>query len=316
MANRKIIIDCDPGIDDAVALTMALFDPRLEVVAVTAVEGNVDAEGTSRNVQAIIEQLDPPRMPRIGVASPSDNSRVSYAYHIHGKDGLGNAGFAVSELMRQHPAEKLICDEVKGAPGEITIICLGPLTNVARALVRDPQLATQLGRLVIMGGSVNGIGNATRCAEFNFYSDPDAAREVVRSPATKTIIPLDVTSQVTWSLGLADQLPSESSRAGRFLRKILPHLYRTYRHELGLEMIHLHDAVAIAATLHPELFVTRELEGDVETQGDLTRGMSIFDRRPTAVTRSDLEVALECDTAAVADCIVRGLAEAGRQTES
>ncbi|HZL91420.1 MAG TPA: nucleoside hydrolase [Pirellulaceae bacterium] len=311
---RKVIIDCDPGIDDAVALTMALFDSRLEVAAVTAVAGNVDADQATRNVQAIIEQLDPPRMPRIGSASSSENSRAPFAYQIHGKDGLGNAGLAVSELVRQHPSEKLICDEVKAAPGEVTIICLGPLTNVARALQRDPNLPAQLGRLVIMGGSVNGIGNATRCAEFNFYSDPEAAREVIRSSATKTIIPLDVTSQVAWSLGLSDQLPPETSRAGALLRKILPHLFRTYRHELGLETIHLHDAVAIAATVHPELFTSRELEGDVETLGELTRGMTIFDRRPTAMSRSDLEVALECDAAAVTDCIVRCLAEAGRLT--
>jgi purine nucleosidase len=312
--HRKVIIDCDPGIDDAVALTMALFDTRLEVVAVTAVEGNVEADQASRNVQAIIEQLDPPRMPRIGVASPGENSQSPFAYHIHGKDGLGNTGLAVSELVRQHPAEKLICDEVKAAPGEVTIICLGPLTNVARALARDPHLPSQLGRLVIMGGSVNGIGNATQCSEFNFFTDPESAREVIRSQATKTIIPLDVTSQVTWSLGLSEQLPPETTRAGALLRKILPYLFRSYRHELGLEMIHLHDAVAIAAAIHPELFVTRELEGDVETQGELTRGMSIFDRRPTALSRSDLEVALECDSAAIADAIVRGLAEAGRLT--
>src|SRR5262245_66671404 len=115
---RKVIIDCDPGIDDAVALTMALFDPRLEVVAVTAVSGNVDADQASRNVQAIIEQLDPPRMPRIGVASASENSRAPFAYRIHAKDGLGNAGLAVSELVRQHPSEKLICDEVKARSEE------------------------------------------------------------------------------------------------------------------------------------------------------------------------------------------------------
>lgn len=310
---RKVIIDCDPGIDDAVALTMALFDPRLEILAVTAVEGNVSAEHATRNVQAIIEQLDPPRMPRIGAATNSVFSKT-FAYHIHGQDGLGNAGFAVSELARQHPSEKLICDEVKSAPGEVTLICLGPLTNLARVLVRDPAMATQLGRLVIMGGSVGGIGNVTQCAEFNMHFDPLSARQVFSSNATKTIVPLDATGQVSWSLSLLEQLPPETSRAGAFLRRIVPHLFRTYRLDLGMEMIHLHDAVALVAALHPELFTTRELTGDVETQGELTRGMTIFDRRPTSPSRSDLEVALECDAAAVTDCIVRGLAEAGKQT--
>src|SRR3954469_22030474 len=158
---RKIIIDCDPGIDDAVALAMALFDPRLEVVAVTAVAGNVSAERATLNVQALIEQLDPPRYPRMGTATPAENAPSVDSRHIHGDDGLGTAGLQVSRLARQHPSEKLICDEVRAAPGEVTILCLGPLTNIARALSRDPAIAAQMGRLVILGGAVNCIGNIT-----------------------------------------------------------------------------------------------------------------------------------------------------------
>ena len=309
---RKVIIDCDPGIDDAIALTMALFDPRLEVLAVTAVAGNVSAEQATRNVQAIIEQLDPPRYPRLGAASEGlamvDNRQ------IYGEDGLGNAGFVSSQLARQHPAEKLICDEVRAAPGEVTLVCLGPLTNIAAALAREPQLISMLGRLVIMGGSVNGVGNVTASAEYNIYFDPHSARQVFRSPTTKTLIPLDVTTQVTWSLDLLDQLPAESTRAGNLLRKTLPFLFRTYRREMGLEGIHLHDAVAMAAVVHPELFTTRDLSGDVETAGELTLGATIFDRRSIAHNRGDMEVALEVDAAGVSDCVVRALLDAGRQT--
>src|SRR5687767_7272834 len=168
---RKVIIDCDPGIDDAVALTMALFDPRLEVVAVTAVAGNVPAERATLNVQAIVERLDPPRYPRLGAATPAEDVPYIDARHLHGPDGLGGAGLAVSQLARQHPSEKLICDEVHAAPGDITLVCLGPLTNVARALARDSELADNIGRVIIMGGSVKGIGNVTPCAEFNIYAD-------------------------------------------------------------------------------------------------------------------------------------------------
>jgi len=233
---------------------------------------------------------------------------------LFGEDGLGNAGLVSSQLARQHPAEKIISDEVRSAPGDVTLICLGPLTNLAAAITREPQLISMLGRLVIMGGSVNGIGNVTSCAEFNIYYDPHAARQVFRSPTTKTLIPLDVTTQVTWSLDLLDQLPPETSRAGNLLRKTLPYLYRSYRRDLGLEGIHLHDAVAIVAALHPELFTTREMSGDVETAGELTLGATVFDRRSTAHVRGDMEVALEIDAAAVSDCIVRALQDAGRQT--
>jgi purine nucleosidase len=311
---RKLIIDCDPGIDDAVALTMALFDPRLEVVAVTAVAGNVSAEQATINVQAVVEQLDPPRYPRLGAAAAPDSEPYIDARHLHGPDGLGGAGLVVSQLARQHPSEKIICDEIRAAPGEVTLLCLGPLTNVARALARDSELLSLVGRVVIMGGSVKCIGNVTACAEFNIYCDPASARAVFRSPTTKTVIPLDVCDQVVWSLDLLNQLPDETTRAGRLLRKTVPHLFRSYRQELGLERIQLPDAVAVAAILHPELFQTTELAGDVETSGDLTLGATIFDRRPNSPQRADIEVALEVDAAAVADCIVRSLSEAGRQT--
>lgn len=311
---RKVIIDCDPGIDDAVALCMALFDPRLEVLAVTATAGNVSGEQATRNVQALIEQLDPPRYPRMGAASAAESLALVDNRSLLGDDGLGNIGLASSTLARQHPAEKLIADEVRAAPGEVTLVCLGPLTNIAAAINREPQLISMLGRLVIMGGSVNGIGNVTSAAEFNIYFDPHSARQVFRSPTTKTLIPLDVTTQVSWSLDLLDQLPPETTRAGKLLRNSLPHLFRTYRRDLGLEGIHLHDAVAIAAVLHPELFTTREFSGDVETAGELTLGATVFDRRSTAHNRGDMEVALELDAAAVSDCVVRALQDAGRQT--
>lgn len=311
---RKVIIDCDPGIDDAVALALALFDPRLEVVAVTAVAGNVPADRATQNVQAIVERLDPPRYPRLGAAAPPDDSPYADGRHLHGPDGLGGVGLAVSQLARQHPADKLMADECRAAPGDVTIVCLGPLTNVARALARDPDFVNSVGRLVIMGGSVRCLGNATPCAEFNIHADPLSARAVFKSPLTKTLIPLDVTDQVVWSFDFLDQLPADTTRAGKLLRMTLPYLFRSHRQHLGLESIRLPDAVAMAAVLHPELFRTEEFAGDVETTGEITTGATIFDRRPNRAHRADIEVAMEIDPAAVADAILRGLAEAGRQS--
>src|SRR3954453_4064279 len=195
---RKIIIDCDPGIDDALALTVALFEPKLEVIAVTAVGGVVPADRATLNVQAIVERLDPPRYPRLGAATAAQDVPYTDGRHLHGPDGLGGAGLEVSKLARQHPAEKLISDEVRAAPGDITIICLGPLTNVARALVREPDLVDLISRIVIRAGSIAGVGDVTPCAEANIYADPQAARAVFKSPITKTLIPLDVTNQVVW----------------------------------------------------------------------------------------------------------------------
>jgi inosine-uridine nucleoside N-ribohydrolase len=311
---RKVIIDCDPGIDDALALTLALFDPRLEVVAVTAVAGNVSAERATLNVQAIVERLDPPRYPRIGAATAADDVPYTDGRHLHGPDGLGGAGFEVSKLARQHPAEKLISDEVRAAPGDITIVCLGPLTNVARALAREPELADLISRIVIRGGSVKGVGDVTPCAEANIYADPAAARAIFKSPITKTVIPLDVTDQVVWTLDFLERLPAEFTRAGKLLRATIPYLFRSHRQHLGLESIRLPDTVGICAVLHPELFHTDELAGDVETGGEITTGVTIFDRRPVSPHRADIEVALEVDAAGVTDCLVRCLADAGQQT--
>ena len=173
---RKVIIDSDPGIDDAVALTAALFDPRLDVVACTATGGNVPVEQTNKNLQALIERLDPPRLPRIGCGAPADSGTPTDARHIHGADGLANLHLPVPDLHHLHRAEKIIHDEIKAAPEDVTILALGPLTNIARAFRRDPTLATQVGQIIIAGGAINQIGNITAAAEFNSYGDPVGAR--------------------------------------------------------------------------------------------------------------------------------------------
>lgn len=310
---RKVILDVDPGIDDAVALTMALFDPRLEVVAVTATAGNVPAEQATRNVQTIIEQLDPPRWPRIGAAS-ADEELPASATHIHGPDGLGGAKFAVADLHHQHSAEKVLTDEIRAAPEAITVIAMGPLTNVARAFRRDPHLSAQVGHLIITGGAVAAPGNVTPAAEFNLYCDPVAAREVFRSRTTMTLIPLDVTRSIVLTYDLFDQLPAETTRVGAFLRKILPFAFRSHRHHLGLEGVYLHEAAAVMAALQPELFVTELMAGDVETSGELTMGATVFDRRSNLEWRRNMEVALRADSQSIIQGIVRSLAAAGERT--
>lgn len=311
---RKVIIDCDPGIDDAVALCMALFDPRLEVLAVTAVQGNVSADQASRNVQAIVDQLDPPRLPRLGVAGELDDPPEFSGNRMHGADGLGNNDFKVSRLHQQRPSDKLLCDEVRAAPESVTIVCLGPLTNVARAIKRDAEFVNLVSRIIITGGSVRAGGNVTPAAELNMHYDPVSAREVFQSRTTKTLVPLDVTQKVAFTLGLLEELPDEATRAGKLLRRLLPFSFRAHIQELGRESIYLHGAVSLLAAMQPELFEAVEMAGDVEVCGDLTQGATVFDRRAKQTWPANMEVAMEVDPAAARDCIVRSLAEAGRAT--
>ena len=308
---KKVILDVDPGIDDAVALTMALFDSSIEVVAITATGGNVTPEQATLNVQAIIEQLDPPRWPRIGVASAPDAGLPAHSHRISGTRGLGNVDFDVVPLQNRHPSEKVITDELRAAPGEITIVALGPLTNIARAVQRDNSLVDSIGQLVIMGGTLGWPGNVTAAAEFNVYCDPQAARFVFRLPSTKVVVPLDITRQVMFGYDLLNQIPGEDTRAGRFLKQILPFSYRAHHQTLGIEGIYLNDCVALVAAMHPELFELEITSGDVELGGELTTGATVFDRRRNPDWRHNLHIATTVNTAGATDCILRALSAAG-----
>jgi inosine-uridine nucleoside N-ribohydrolase len=311
---RKVILDVDPGVDDAMALCGALFDPQLEVVAVTAVGGNCSAAQATRNVQALVETLDPPRWPRLGAASEPDISLPPDGRGLYGPDGLGGIPLPVAERQHLLPAEKVICEEVRAAPDAITLVALGPLTNIARAFQRDPELPSLVGRVVIMGGAVHGPGNVTPAAEFNIFCDPPSAQIVFRSPSTKTLVPLDVTNRVELSYKFFDQLPDESSRVGSLLRQILPAAYRGYRQRFGLEGIHIHDTVTLMAVTNPELFTTQEMAGDVEASGALTTGMTVFDRRRAPAWRKNMEVVTDIQKDAVLERIIAGLRRAGIQT--
>ncbi len=309
---RKVIIDSDMGTDDAVAISMALFDTRLEILALTATEGCVSAEQSTRNMQAILEILDPAKYPRIGAARPCEHAPSDNTTFLYGADGLGNTDFNVSELKHLMESDKLIVDCVRANPNAVTIVCLGPLTNVARAFKRDPNIAELVDRLVIVGGSVDGIGNITPAAEFNFYFDPPSAQEVLGSRTTKTVVPLDITSQVQFEVSLLDEIPPEETRVGFFLKQILPFAFRAYRQQLGMESITLNDSVGLVAALEPRLFEFEGMAGQVETSGELTRGVTVFDRRTHREWRMNMEVARSINIELVKQCVLDQLELAAR----
>jgi inosine-uridine nucleoside N-ribohydrolase len=311
---RKVIIDCDMGIDDAVALCMTLFDSRLEVIAVTATEGCVTADQANNNLQAIVTELDPDRYPRLGMASSTDDAPPVDTRFLYGEDGLGNAGFESSNRQRAISADKLIIESVRANADEVTILCLGPLTNLARAFRRDPTLPPLVDRVIMTGGSLTAQGNITPCAEFNFYFDPTSAQEIIKSRTTKILIPLDVTREVTFGLEVMDDLPTSENRIGYFLRQILPHTFRSHRQQLGQEAITLNDAVGALALLEPDLFKYEPLACDVETVGELTRGVLVADQRVTPEWRPNLTVATSAPRERVQQYIIDQLVTAGNAT--
>jgi inosine-uridine nucleoside N-ribohydrolase len=310
---RKIVLDCDPGIDDAVALTLALFDPRLDVLAVTACAGTIDGEQSTQNLLSIIERLDPPRMPRIGSASDPDlGAAVSNGTELHGEDGLGNARW--EPISRQHlmASDKLIAEQLRAHPGEVTIVCTGPLSGIAKLMGRDPGAVSLVDRIVIAGGSVTAAGNVTAAAEFNMHFDPLSARTVLQSPTTKSLIPLEISERLAFGWELLDRLPPKYSRVGEVLHTILPHLLRTSRQFLGQEAVSLQAVLPILALLEPMLFEFEEMTADVEVTGELTRGMLVFDRRPRSRQHANMEVACGLDVEAARDAFFNMLKFAGQ----
>ncbi|MCU0720748.1 MAG: nucleoside hydrolase [Pirellula sp.] len=311
---RKVIIDCDPGIDDAVALILALFDPRLDVVAITTCSGTVESDRCTQNVLGLLERLDPPRIPRVGAGTDPEDAPVSDNRFLHGTDGVGNLGFSPVQRQHQVSSEKLIVETIKSDPDDVTILCLGPLTGVARAFQRDPSIMELVDKVVVVGGSVDCIGDVTAAAEFNMHFDPSSASSVFRSHTTKTLIPLEITNQVTFDLNLLNQIPPKHSRAGEVLHPMLSHLFRSYRQHRAQETIALQAAIGIAYLVEPMLFQSEERGLEVEELGELTRGATIVDRRAFAAHQRGVEIVSAVDAEAVKDCVINGLRFAGQET--
>jgi inosine-uridine nucleoside N-ribohydrolase len=296
MASNVVII-VDPGIDGAFAVALALHDPDLNVLALAATAGNVSAEQATRNVHILVEQMDPPRWPRIGAALP-----IKFdvdGTHLHGPGGLGGVSFPCSELHHPHPADKLIVDMVNQHPKEVTLVCMGPATVLARALDRAPDLPSQVKRLVVLGGAVEEPGNAGPVSEFHFYCDPLSARQVLRSGAPITLIPLDVMRRVLFSPSDLLDLPAKESRTCRFLRQIVPYGIGATSNLYGLEGFHLKDVLGVIAVALPGALSTKRATVDVETRGELTRGMSVVDRRTHVAAEPNVDLAVGVDGAAV-----------------
>ena len=290
---QKVILVADPGIDTAFAIALALNDPDLEVLALAASAGNVSADQATKNAQIIVEQIDPPRRPRLGSALP-----VQYegsGAEFHGADGLGGIEFPCVPLHHGHPSDKLIADTLRQHPGEVAVLVIGPCTVLARTLDRDPDLARLIQRLVIVGGTTTEPGDASPVAEFHFWCDPEAARQVLRCPAPITLLPLDVTHKLVLSPGDCSKLNAAGTRSGEFLGKTLPMLISPTASRFGIEGVYLNDAVAVVALARPVAVATHGAAVDVETRGELTRGMSVVDRRWGATGRSVIDLASDID---------------------
>lgn len=294
---QKVILISDPGIDGAFAIAMALFDPDLEVLGMLATAGNVSAAQATKNVRIILDQVDPPRWPRLGAAPevPYDIDGT----RLHGPTGLGNTDFPCASLHHLPPSEKLLGELVRQYPHEITVICMGPLTVISRAFDLHPELPGLIKQIIVVGGTLHEPGNAGPVSEFHFYCDPKAAQRVVHCRTSVTLIPLDVSRKALYAptelLGGA----SELSPIYPFLRQIVPFGIAATARMYGIEGFHLKDTLGVVAAAVPSAVHTRHIAVDVETQGELTRGMSVFDRRTWENATPNVSMATDVDIKAL-----------------
>jgi inosine-uridine nucleoside N-ribohydrolase len=305
---RKVILVCDPGIDGAFAVALALHDPDIDVLGLAATAGNVSAEQATRNVHTLIEQIDPPRWPRLGAALP-----IEYTVNgttLHGPNGLGGVEFPCAQLHHPHSSDKLLSDLVRQNPKEVAVLLMGPPTAFARALDRDPELATLVERLIVLGGAWHEPGNASAVAEFHFYCDPASARQVLRCGAPITLLPLDVMRKVVFSPSDLLHLPAPETRTSQFLRKIVPFGIGATANLYGIEGFHLKDVLGLIALTQPAAITTKPVPVDVETRGDLTKGMSVIDTRWGSTTKPNVDLGVSVDVAAVRKYIDRTLSQA------
>jgi len=282
MSPQTIVIDCDPGIDDAIALLLALGSPEFNLQGITTVAGNVPVSLTTRNALRVLDLAQCPSVPvYAGCPVPLVRSPI-FASDIHGADGLGGINLPDPQgLAQPESGVWALTHWLRHSPTPITIATLGPLTNLAVTLIQDPSLAKNIGQLVIMGGAI-GQGNITTSAEFNFYADPQGAQVVFDRVAEfsipTTVIGLDVTHQVLATPPYQQQIRALNNPASRAVLQMLQTYSQTPEaNDRGFDGAPLHDPCVIAYLLQPDLFQTQSAHLTIETQSSLTLGRSAID---------------------------------------
>lgn len=273
---RRIVIDTDPGTDDAVAILLALASPELDVLGLTAVAGNVPLAATERNARAICELAGRPDLPVFAGCPRPIDGRVIDAVHIHAEHGLGRLTLPPPQTPRrpEHGVAFLIDTLRQAEPGTVTLCALGPLTNIAVALVMAPEIAGRTAELVLMGGASHALGNMTPAAEFNIHADPQAATIVFSSGIPITMVPLEVTQLLVNTPERIDRIHALASGCcGAAAQLMMPPPDSRRR------VVALHDPAVIAWLLAPELFEGTEVNVAIEIESPLTLGMTVVDWR-------------------------------------
>jgi pyrimidine-specific ribonucleoside hydrolase len=292
---RPIILDCDPGHDDALAMLLALARPELQLLGVTTVAGNATLDNTTRNALSVLTLIDRTDVPvAVGADHPLSRPLVTAA-HVHGVSGLEGAelpepGFSPID----EPAVDFIARQIDESDVPVTLVPTGPLTNIGALIQRHPELLPRVDHICLMGGAI-GEGNITASAEFNIWVDPEAAALVFECGRPVTMIGLDVTHQAIVTHADAERMAQLGTRTGRVFADLLHYFAHFHRQRYGWDGSPIHDAVAVAHILGRGLVETKPYRVDVETQSELTRGRTVVDLRGISGRPVNAEVGLGID---------------------
>lgn len=302
----KAIIDTDPGVDDAMAIFFAASCPEIELVGLTSVYGNIPVAMGTRNALHLVEMLDRPVPVAQGMAEPLRGRPWEPVFWIHGEQGFGALPAPVPKGRAvESPAVDFLIDQAKRHKGELVVFPIGPLTNIAAAIERDPDFAKNVAKIVIMGGVVHARGNVTPFAEANIYNDPDAAGIVLNSGAETVLVGLDVTDRTSLTKEDFAALARRSPKFGGFLAAISDFYIDVYLAR-GARGCSLHDPATVIAALRPDLFRMEEGDVEVELAGERL-GQTVFKPRNGRKTR----VCVEAQYDRVVDVFLDGIAKLG-----
>jgi purine nucleosidase len=293
MTPQRIIIDTDPGVDDSLTFLLALASPEIKLEALTTTQGNVTVDKGTRNALAVLELA---RMGQIPVARGSELPLIQPPLAsdlVHGKSGIGNAQLPEpkNRPLMQHAVDFLI-EKVLAEPGQISIFPIGPLTNVAMAIRKEPRFTQSVKELVIMGGAIREGGNCTPLAEFNIFVDPHAAHIVFHSGIPITLIPLDVTHKCILTQSQVDTLLKVKSPISRFIADSVED-YMKFSYERGQKGCALHDPLTLAAVIAPHLLTFKEYFVDVDISGGVSMGNTFADFMGLTGKPANMKVALD-----------------------
>jgi inosine-uridine nucleoside N-ribohydrolase len=274
----KVILDMDPGIDDALAIMLAVNSPELEILGITTVSGNVHVDKTSINALRVLNLLGAQGISVYQGAGKPLVRELTTAEWVHGEDGLGDAGIPMPGRQALNGAVSFLAETLE-SERDVTLVTTGPLTNVALALTLYPQLAHHIRRMILMGGAYGltqyGYGNTTPVSEFNIYVDPEAAKIVFESGVRPLCVGLDITTDPTTTLKKRDweRLANSSSATARAASKIIEKFVARFG------FMQLHDPMAVAAAINPSLFRSDMYHVYVVCEGEMTRGQTVIERR-------------------------------------